>query len=622
MKYIDPMSQTISAPILLPGTQQAPTVPALDLTGAGGSRSAATHQLTGSSHYSPRHSMSHSSSGGSPRGSSEAISRLATTLTLGPSNQNNSSNRQSLAGSTAMTMAVTANNNGDNAFNPNSGLRRFPTLGNLKKLTNENSTLRVKIAELERYLTGLKEELILTHRQIHTKTLDAKLAEERKRIEIHELAQHIQRCEEDLLVRTSECEALQSKLQYQTKEQMMKIKRIHMLEAEVSQYRRLSTVTATTTASAAILGGGRSSEGRRSSLDGHDLRVSRNATAACDSPAVYTAGASPTVKPMQKGESAIISGSRENRTLWPEVFTATTSSASRDAELTAQLLTIQRLRGKNAHKDQMLEEFSAVIDGLQAKISHLEFEHKQQREEFLTKIARLETDLSRPEFLQRQQSQRAVIRVASDQSSVHQQHQSRNETVSASSSDDSFNTAIVAGADNRSIVSSESGSVASRSTVNSVGYDYAIEHPKLLARYQALRAQHAQASEYVSSLESENQELKVQLLDISVNSSSSSSSSSGAMQSPAVVVIPSSSNYSLHHPAASTLAPLDIDALAVKNNNSALSSSASTATPSPTTTGTSSTNSPSTIVAPALTRKSSLRYSRDGQQFLGAVESS
>lgn len=58
----------------------------------------------------------------------------------------------------------------------------------------------------------------------------------------------------------------------------------------------------------------------------------------------------------------------------------------------------------------------------------------------------------------------------------------------------------------------------STATVNSVGYNFTVEHPKLLAKFQALRMQHAQASEYVDSLESENRDLKVQLLDVSAGS--------------------------------------------------------------------------------------------------------
>lgn len=50
--------------------------------------------------------------------------------------------------------------------------------------------------------------------------------------------------------------------------------------------------------------------------------------------------------------------------------------------------------------------------------------------------------------------------------------------------------------------------------VNSASYDLAQEHSKLLAKYQALRMQHAQASVHVEELEIEIRELKVQGLDV------------------------------------------------------------------------------------------------------------
>ncbi|KAG0239539.1 hypothetical protein BGX31_002724 [Mortierella sp. GBA43] len=186
----------------------------------------------------------------------ETVSQLASTLGVGGVDGSRA------AGITAAAIsfpipnpAHSANTANDNS---NSGLRRLPTLGNIKRLTVENQTHRAKIQELERYLWGLKEALIIAREQVHTKDQEAKHAEERKAVEIHELGQHIQRCESNLTTKAVELESLKNQLQHQTKEQISKLKHIRMLEGEIREYRRMSIMSsgdiATATAATATAG--------------------------------------------------------------------------------------------------------------------------------------------------------------------------------------------------------------------------------------------------------------------------------------------------------------------------------------------------------------------------------
>lgn len=158
--------QPISAPILVPGTQQEPTVPIIPLD----------------NHTNVRDTSSSPSGGGHG------------TTTSGPA-------RNSVGSGSAYhhhhhQQHHKGNRNPDqyhhyNTHNPNDGLCRFPSIGSIKKLTVENTTLKAKVVELERYLTGLKEELILAHRQIHAQRQELKTAEERKAEELSKLNQHI-----------------------------------------------------------------------------------------------------------------------------------------------------------------------------------------------------------------------------------------------------------------------------------------------------------------------------------------------------------------------------------------------------------------------------------------------
>ncbi|KAG0370494.1 hypothetical protein BGZ54_006146 [Gamsiella multidivaricata] len=138
--------------------------------------------------------------------------------------------------------------------------------------------------------------------------------------------------------------------------------------------------------------------------------------------------------------------------------------------------------------------------------------------------------------------------------------------------------------------------------------------------------QHAQASEYLDVLESENQELKVQLLDINssiaeiVNDIPSTNyiqtQPQPQPQSRTVAVYSTTSASSLHHPAASKLTPLDMDvaATAVAARRGASKYVSSTSSSSPAVTSTTTPSSPtSPMLAPILTHKSSLRYSKDSQ---------
>lgn len=161
--------------------------------------------------------------------------------------------------------------------------------------------------------------------------------------------------------------------------------------------------------------------------------------------------------------------------------------------------------------------------------------------------------------------------------------------MSVSNSNTSFNTASATGQHQH-----QQQQPLTSSSVNSVGYDVSVEHSKLLTKYQALRMSHAQASEYLDKLESENRELKVQLLEVMPASLSPPSdvTASPSMIAPAPVKTISTA----------LLTPLDMDA-ATKDNSSSIPSPASTQHSA----------SPSSATAPVLTRKSSLRYNRDGQ---------
>lgn len=625
-------SKTISAPIPVPGTQQEPTTPSL------GSTTSTTIIHINSSNSSDLYKNNSNGTGGARITTTTIGTSTPIGVGLVGSNTHLSSNH-----SNGISFNHYNDGSKDGKDNPG-GLCRFSSIGNTKKLHLENLTLRSKIAELERYLQGLKEELILAHRQIHAKNQEAKISQERKAVEIHELGQHIQRCEFDLLAKTAECEALQNKLQYQTKEQVSKLKHINMLETEIMDYRRMSIMSSHGPASASISGpvtfigpGGIVARGGsvlfRNSRNSSDLTESvRSSTVLQDSSAVATAVEEATVA------------------------------------LQAQ---IKQLKDEHWKKDEQILELSGKIQFLTDSVSQSE---KDAISASASTSAAAETAIVVNEKEEEKEEEEKEEEKEETAMTPTTSTTDKNDIVSESTSNASFNTATTGGGE----ISGDSHYSSFASIVNNVGYDLTVEHPKLLSRYQALSAQHAQASEYLDQLETENQDLKVQLLDVSetvvavdgetsdavtptveksepiaaIPEPSSSSVDATkeeeeevkeveeveevkeaeeveetttptfitAVTSP--VIVPSISRNSLHHPAASGLTPLNTVAANAETNitaeippsaSSSASSDDSGEGSSPTSAVT-STSSPSTVVAaPALTRKSSLRYSRDGQ---------
>ncbi|KAF9091334.1 hypothetical protein BGX23_005262 [Mortierella sp. AD031] len=544
----DKILQTISAPIPVPGSRTEPTTPSLGSTTS-----------TTIIHIAGPNSDLHKNS------SSTGAARITTTI--GTTSGGNSNNHHHINSS--------GNNYTKDNNNNSAGLRRFSSIGNTKKLHLENTTLRTKITELERYLQGLKEELILAHRQIHSKNLEAKISQERKAVEIHELGQHIQRCEFDLLAKTAECEALQNKLQYQTKDQMSKLKHINMLETEIMDYRRMSIMSGHGSIAGTGTGAGAGAVG--SMLGGHGHGYGGVLAA--------------------RGGSVLFRNSMNSSDLTESV---PSSAVLQDSAAEEQ---IKMLKDENVKKDEQIQELMGRIQLLNKSVPQLETS------------AATATDTAA--------TLAATIVAAVEDTTTLDRH---DDLATESTLNASFNTATT-------------------SFVNSVGYDFSVEHPKLISRYQALRIQHAQTSEYLDQLESENQDLKVQLLDVpsaSVSAVSNSVSTIPTSKTPehsiltstqpkspkqvkqiqestatiattsSAMIATSNSRNSLHHPAASGLTPLDTATPATVEKSSDLNATlpggGGESEPSPT--------SAVTVVAapaPALTRKSSLRYSRDGQ---------
>ncbi|KAG0252403.1 hypothetical protein BG011_006999 [Mortierella polycephala] len=336
----------------------------------------------------------------------------------------------------------------NNHNNPNSGLRRFPSIGNTKKLSVENTTLRAKITELERYLTGLKEELILAHRQIHAKRLEVKIAEERKAVEIHELGQHIQRCEFELGAKVVECEGLQAQLEEKIKEQMAKVKQIDLLDAELREAR-----------------GEHKNESSGQSPD--DAEQQEQGDNAYQTPSDTT---------------TIADGS-----------VVQTDADEQDND------KVKTMPDENMRKDAQIKELLEKVDRLGSEMLNLEREK-----------ARLE----RPPTPSPDDDDASPTNTSTPKrrgSTLDDLVPITAEAIIAATTVHSASTDSTAQSDqDRPILGS-----TTESSTNSVGYNFAAEHPKLLAKYQALRMQHAQVSEYLDSLESENRDLKVQLLGVS-----------------------------------------------------------------------------------------------------------
>ncbi|KAF9391431.1 hypothetical protein CPC16_004335 [Podila verticillata] len=411
--------QPISAPIPVPGTQQAPTTPPSNGTNSGNSSDIQDGAIAG-----------------------------ITTTTSSSSTNNNGSH-----GRTSSSSARVATHHNHTNSNNNASLSRFPSIGNTKKLTLENQTLRAKIAELERYLTGLKEELILANRQIHARNLEIKLAQERKDEELHDMAQQLQRTEFDLMARAAEVEMLHNKLQHQAKEQMSKIKHIDMLETEIQDYKRMSVTSGT---------------GAPSLVASAPAPVA--SVGSIILAALYSVEAGESEKDVEPFEL------EEDRESGEEIE----ATEVREATVIQTRAVLETLKDENVRKDEQIQELTAKLDQLTASLSSLEQEKK------------------------------IVVEGASEQGANKFTATAASGSVSGSESNQSFNSA----ASHQTSLTNLSQNT-STGAINSVGYDVSVEHPKLLARYQALRAQHAQASEYVDSLESENRDLKIQLLDVS-----------------------------------------------------------------------------------------------------------
>ncbi|KAF9956346.1 hypothetical protein BGZ72_002825 [Mortierella alpina] len=348
-------------------------------------------------------------------------------------------------------------------------------------LTSENGTLRAKVTELERYLAGLKEELLLAHCTIRAKSLEVKQGQERKAVEIHELGQHIQRCEYDLHAKTAECEALQNKLAYQTREQVTKLKHISMLETEIMDFRRMS------------------------GMSGNGGIHARNS--------VVVASGTPGISSRY---GAHLRNSRNSSEL-----------------------------SESARSSSLLLQDGHTPEDAQEQIRQLKEDNERKDEQ---------------------------IRVLQEKMGTIQRASVEKHRVYGSDSSVGFDSTSDLGVPTPSL---------SGSSVNSVGYDFSLEHPKLIARYQALRMQHAQAAVCLDVLESENQNLKVQLLNISTSLPPSASTPP--------------SQLSKHHavPGAAT------ESLIMDNDPRT--------SPSP--------SAPPASV-PSLNRKSSLRYTGDSQKPL------
>ncbi|KAG0332510.1 hypothetical protein BG004_001216 [Podila humilis] len=484
--------QPISAPIPVPGTQQAPTTPS-NGTGSGCSsdiqESVIASGIITSSSASTNNNNNYNGGGGHGRSSSSSA-RVAT-----HQHHHHHSNATGGGGGGSIN-----NNN-------NTSLSRFPSIGNTKKLSLENQTLRAKIAELERYLTGLKEELILANRQIHARNLENKLLQERKDEEIHDLTQQLQRAEFELAARTAEMDTLQNQLQHQAKEQMSKIRHIDMLETQIQDYKRISVnsgtgssssvippvtsvvspptttattvVAATTTATAATAAAAAGSESVESIIR---AALGSSADADADKTSVDDGGGS------EQRPSA--SSHEENQKEDADIINA----------------ELESLKDESARKDEQIEQLKIKLEQLIVNHSNLEQENKRLAVGDSSKNNNNNTT--------------EAVEASSFSVSGSESNQSFFSSGVATSSVQTSFTSLNHGQLHHHLpvttgTSTNNSGVAMVKAVNSVGYDISVEHPKLLVRYQALRLQHAQASEYVDSLESENRDLKIQLLDVS-----------------------------------------------------------------------------------------------------------
>ncbi|KAG0249242.1 hypothetical protein BGZ95_007613 [Linnemannia exigua] len=441
--------QPISGPIPVPGTQREPTTPPVSDIGTLTSGSSTPTTVA-----SPRSSVI---------GKSSTLPTAAAVAAL--------HNHQREASSPSYAQNLTHHNthhhndrHHHHNNNANSGLRRFPSIGNTTKLNNENSTLRAKIVELERYLTGLKEELILAHRQIHAQRAEIKNSSEKKALEMLDLTEKVLGFEAELKARTEECDGLRAQLQARGK------------EAE--------------------------EEGKRT----------------------------------VPKKSAEVTGPTTTATVSTEP--TKTESSNSDSSSSVDLDRIKALEETNAQKDAQIKELLAKVERLGTEVLNLERDkarlERPPTPEPATAATATPAPVAAATVLPTSTTldsivpitAAAIIAATTPLSTSVPATSSRDcglkESLSSNSLKSSSTSPSTVGSDldNQlaSSISSSTSALAVALTVNSVGYNFAVEHPKLLAKFQALRMQHAQASEYVDSLESENRELKVQLLDVSIGS--------------------------------------------------------------------------------------------------------
>ncbi|KAF9549423.1 hypothetical protein EC957_003812 [Mortierella hygrophila] len=458
--------QPISGPIPVPGTQREPTTPPVSDIGA---------------HLSNTTSSSGSSTPTNVVSPRTSVIGKSQTVNHRHHQQHHQHQRESSVNSTPSTAAH--NQTHHNTHHPdhhhrhnnnaNSGLRRFPSIGNTTKLNVENSTLRAKIIELERYLTGLKEELILAHRQVHAQRAEIKSEKEVKEVkegEVVELRERVLEVEREVRVRTEECDGLRAQLQ-------------------------AARIQEDTTEKEA-----------REKKKSEEVVLEEKAT---EEEQIPLAGAVATT----------------------EAPTTTTAKSSSSVDLDR----IKALEEENARKDAQIKELLEKVDRLGTEVLNLErdkarLEHPLTPEPIPVPVAKIETAVGAapvPKSATLESivpiTAAAIIAATTSQSASVFSGTSCSDRAAGDLTESASNNSLKSSSTSPSSVESDSNLNALQTapvacTVNSVGYDFAVEHPKLLAKFQALRMQHAQASEYVDSLESENQDLKVQLLDVCAGS--------------------------------------------------------------------------------------------------------
>ncbi|KAF9085295.1 hypothetical protein BGX23_009801 [Mortierella sp. AD031] len=450
MPATDSTMQPISGPVLVPGTQREPTTPPVSDIGVNSSTASGTatpssaassssrNSVIGKSNSAPHHQTHHRDSSTNSSNPSSAVQ-----------NQNHyNNNNQNLHNQHLNHHHLNHHNNINNA---NSGLRRFPSIGNTTKLNVENATLRAKIVELERYLTGLKEELILAHRQIHAQRTEIKNGDEIKAGQILESTQRIQQCEAELKARNEECEGLRAQLQ------------------------------------------AREAEGKEKN---------------------------------EKEEKAVVSEKVAETGRAVSELPAAAAQSSRD-----DLDRIKALEEENARKDAKIKELLEKVDRLGTEVLNLERDKARLQRPSTPEPATTEPNTVVPTaVVTTSATLESLVPITAEAIVAATTPHSTTTAVSTTTdlTESNSSHSIKSSSTSPSTVGSDSDHAAGFpvkaaattpvATTNSVGYDFAVEHPKLLAKFQALRMQHAQASEYVDSLESENRDLKVQLLDVSAGS--------------------------------------------------------------------------------------------------------